>query len=136
MVRKPMDRFYNGEHLKRQSVESSVYSDATVLNDSAEGCLPPDLKEVTMNLMLTAQCTNTDEFYTNAYLAAKPEFSDWCDSSRCVFAKVDDTHLVELFFDVDPAKLKQWLSKPSTQEMFKAHNFVPTRYTFSPLEMG
>lgn len=89
-----------------------------------------------MNLMLTATCDSTDAFYQNAYLVAKPEFSDWCDASRSVFAKVDDHNLVELFFDVDPPKLKAWLSKPSTQEMFKAHNFVPTRYTFSPLQMG
>ncbi|MEE2785958.1 MAG: hypothetical protein VX589_01375 [Myxococcota bacterium] len=89
-----------------------------------------------MNLMLTAKCDNTDAFYNQGYLAVKAEFGDWCDASRCVFAKVDDTNLVELFFDVDPAKLKEWLSKPSTQEMFKTHNFVPTRYTFNPLQMG
>ena len=89
-----------------------------------------------MNLMLTATCDNTDAFYQNAYLAAKAEFADWCDASRCVFAKVDDHNLVELFFDVNPPKLKEWLAKPSTQQMFKAHNFVPTRYTFEPLQMG
>ena len=89
-----------------------------------------------MNLMLTATCDDTDHFYQTGYLAAKQEFSDWCDASRCVFAKIDDTNLVELFFDVDPAKLKAWLAKPSTQEIFKTHNFVPTRYTFDPLQMG
>ena len=89
-----------------------------------------------MNLMLTATCDNTDTFYTDAYSVVKPEFAEWCDASRCVFAKVDDNNLIELFFDVNPPKLKAWLSKPSTQEMFKAHNFVPTRFTFSPLEMG
>ena len=89
-----------------------------------------------MNLMLTATCDSTDAFYQNAYLPVKAEFAEWCDISRCVFAKVDDNNLVELFFDVNPPKLKAWLSKPSTQEMFKKHNFVPTRYTFEPLEMG
>ncbi len=89
-----------------------------------------------MNLMLTATCDSTDEFYAKGYSAVKHEFADWCDASRCVFGKIDDHNLVELFFDVDPAKLKLWLSKPATQEMFKAHNFVPTRYTFNPLEMG
>ena len=48
----------------------------------------------------------------------------------------DDNNLIELFFDVNPPKLKAWLGKPSTQEMFKKHNFVPTRYTFEPLQMG
>ena len=86
--------------------------------------------------MLTASCNNTDEFYQTGYVQAKAEFDDWCDASRCVFAKVDETHLIELFFDVDPVKLKAWLSKPSTQEIFKTHNFVPTRYTFDPLQMG
>ena len=89
-----------------------------------------------MNLMLTATCADTDTFYKQGYATVKHEFSEWCDASRCVFAKVDDSTLVELFFDVDPPKLKAWLSKPSTQEMFKAHQFVPTRYTFSPLQMG
>ena len=89
-----------------------------------------------MNLMLTAHCDNTDDFYKNGYLLAKPEFGDWCDASRCVFAKVDDNNLVELFFDVDPPKLQAWLAKPSTKAIFQAHNFVPTRYTFNPLQMG
>ena len=89
-----------------------------------------------MNLMLTATCDSTDDFYKNAYSVAKPEFAEWCDVSRCVFGKIDDNNLVELFFDVNPAKLKVWLAKPETQAMFKAHNFVPTRYTFSPLNMG
>ena len=89
-----------------------------------------------MNLMLTATCDNTDAFYQNAYLAVKSEFAEWCDASRCIFAKVDNNQLVELFFDVNPQNLKAWLSKPSTQEMFKTHNFVPTRYTFEPLQMG
>ena len=89
-----------------------------------------------MNLMLTANCDSTDVFYQEAYLTVKHEFADWCDASRCVFAKIDDNNLVELFFDVNPPKLKLWLAKPSTQAMFKAHNFVPTRYTFDPLQMG
>ena len=88
-----------------------------------------------MNLMLTARCDDTDAFY-QSYKAVKPEFAEWCDISRCVFAKVDDQNLVELFFDVDPAKLKAWLSKPSTRAMFERHNFVPPRYTFAPLQMG
>ena len=89
-----------------------------------------------MHLMLTATCDNTDNFYQNGYLKVKAEFADWCDASRSVFAKVDAQNLVELFFDVNPPKLKEWLAKPSTQAMFKAHNFVPTRYTFEPLQMG
>ena len=86
--------------------------------------------------MLTATCDNTDEFYKNAYSAVKTEFSDWCDTSRCIFTKVDEHNLVELFFDVNPSKLQAWLAKSSTKEMFNAHNFVPTRYTFAPLKMG
>ena len=88
-----------------------------------------------MNLMLTATCDNVDEFY-ESYLAVKPEFAEWCDLSRCVFAKADDHNLIELFFDVDPGKLKAWLGKPSTKAVFAKHNFVPTRYTFTPLQMG
>ena len=87
-----------------------------------------------MNLMLTATCDNTDAFYQD-YCRVKHEFAEWCDLSRCAFGKIDDTHLVELFFDVDKAKLGAWLAKPETQAMFKAHNFVPTRYTFDPLQL-
>ena len=61
-----------------------------------------------MNLMLTATCDNTDAFY-QSYLSMKPEFADWCDISRCAFGKIDDTNLVELFFDVDGPKLKPGL---------------------------
>jgi len=88
-----------------------------------------------MNLMLTAHCDNTDAFH-QSYLAVKPEFADWCDISRCVFAKIDDTTIIELFFDVNGPKLQAWLAKPSTQEIFKKHSIVPTRYTFEPLQMG
>ena len=89
-----------------------------------------------MDSMLTATCNSTDDSYENGYLSVKSEFAARFDSSRCIFTKVDDTQLVELFFDVNPPKLKAWLAKPSTQEMFKARNFVPTRYTFEPLQMG
>ena len=88
-----------------------------------------------MNLMLTATCDDTDAFH-EAYLAVKSEFADWCDVSRCVFGKIDDNNLVELFFDVDPPKLQAWLAQPSTQHMFEQHNLVPTRYTFEPLNLG
>jgi len=88
-----------------------------------------------MNLMLTAHCDSTDAFY-QSYLQVKPEFAEWCDLSKCVFAKIDDNNLIELFFDVDPPKLKAWLGKASTKELFAKHNFVPTRYTFTPLQMG
>ena len=89
-----------------------------------------------MNLMLTATCDNADTFYKEGYAPLKHEFSEWCDASRCVFAKIDDQTVIELFFDVEPAKLKAWLGRPSTQAVFKAHTFVPTRYTFQPLQMG
>lgn len=91
---------------------------------------------LTINLMLTAQVADTDTFYREGYLAVKHEFAEWCDASRCVFAKIDKQNIVELFFDIDPPKLKAWLSKSSIQEMFKTHKIVPARYTFRPLEMG
>ena len=88
-----------------------------------------------MNLMLTATCDNVDAFH-QAYLGIKHEFAEWCDLSRCVFAKIDDNNLIELFFDVNPPKLKAWLARPSTKALFASHGFVPTRYTFTPLQMG
>ena len=85
-----------------------------------------------MNLMLKASCDDADQFRVT-YEKIKPEFAAWCDVSKCVFAKIDDINIIELFFDVNPQKLKEWLGKPSTQNVFKEHNFVPTRYTFDPL---
>ena len=88
-----------------------------------------------MNLMLTASCNDADDFKINGYEKFKHEFSDWCDSSKCIFCKIDNQTVLELFFDVNPPKLKEWLAKPSTQQMFKEHNFVPKRYSFEPLSI-
>lgn len=89
-----------------------------------------------MNLLLTASVRDADDFKKNGYDSVKHEFSEWCDSSACIFAKIDQYHVVELFFNVNPAKLREWLSRPSTKEMFASHEFEPTRYTFSPMEIG
>ena len=88
-----------------------------------------------MNLMLTASSNYADDFKINGYENLKSEFSDWCDSSKCIFCKIDNQNVLELFFDVNPIKLKEWLAKPSTQQIFKEHNFVPTRYSFEPLSI-
>ena len=88
-----------------------------------------------MNLMLIANCNSADNFKTHGYEKLKSEFSNWCDSSKSIFSKIDDQTVLELFFDVNPQKLKEWLAKPSTQIIFKEHNFIPTRYTFEPLSI-
>ena len=85
--------------------------------------------------MLTASCNDADDFKINGYEKVKSEFYEWCDSSKSVFCKIDNQNVLELFFDVNPPKLKEWLAKPSTQQIFKDHNFVPTRYSFEPLTM-
>ena len=59
-----------------------------------------------MNLMLTASCNDADDFKINGYENLKSEFSDWCDSSKCIFCKIDNQNVLELFFDVNPLKLK------------------------------
>ena len=86
-----------------------------------------------MNLMLMASCNDADDFKTNGY-DSKIWVSNWCDSSKSIFSKIDEQTVLELF-DVNPEKLKEWLAKPSTQQIFKEHNFVPTRYTFEPLNI-
>ena len=88
-----------------------------------------------MNLMLIANCNSADNFKTHGYEKLKSEFSNWCDSSKSIFSKIDDQTVLELFFDVNPQKLKEWLAKASTQQIFKEHNFIPTRYSFEPLSM-
>ena len=88
-----------------------------------------------MNLMLIANCNSADNFKTHGYEKLKSEFSNWCDSSKSIFSKIDDQTVLELFFDVNPQKLKEWLAKASTQQIFKEHNFTPTRYTFEPLSI-
>ena len=88
-----------------------------------------------MNLMLTASCIDNDDFKINGHEKVKSEFSEWCDSSKYFFCKIDNQNVLELFFDVNPPKLKEWLGKPSTQQIFKEHNFVPKRYSFEPLSI-
>ena len=88
-----------------------------------------------MNLMLTASCNDADDFKVNGYEKMKSEFSEWCDSSKCIFCKIDNHNVLELFFDVNPQKLKEWLAKATTQRVFKEHNFIPIRYSFEPLSM-
>ena len=51
-----------------------------------------------MNLMLTASCNDADDFKINGYENLKSEFSDWCDSSKCIFCKIDNQNVLELFF--------------------------------------
>ncbi len=87
-----------------------------------------------MNLMLTASCNDADKFKEFAYDRIKQEFSDWCNNSKSIFAKIDQNTVLELFFDVNPSKLKEWLSKKSTKDIFETHNFIPTRYKFDKLE--
>ena len=72
-----------------------------------------------MNLMLTASCNDADDFKINGYEKVKSEFSDWCDSSKCVFCKIDDQNVLELFFDVKPAKLQEWLANHPLNKCLK-----------------
>ena len=67
--------------------------------------------------MLTASCNDADDFKINGYENLKSEFSDWCDSSKCIFCKIDNQNVLELFFDVNPLKLKEWLAKPSSKSL-------------------
>tara|TARA_B100000482_G_C12583121_1_gene288663 strand:- start:667 stop:933 length:267 start_codon:yes stop_codon:yes gene_type:complete len=88
-----------------------------------------------MNLMIIASCKSSIDFKKNVYDLVKSEFADWCDNEKSVFSIIDEQNVLELFFDINPVKLKEWLEKPSTQEIVKKHNFVPKRYSFEPLEI-
>ena len=44
--------------------------------------------------MLTASCNNADNFKINGYEKMKSEFSDWCDASKCVFCKIDNSKVI------------------------------------------
>ena len=50
-----------------------------------------------MNLMLTASCNDADDFKINGYEKVKSEFSEWCDSSKCIFCKIDNQKYIRTF---------------------------------------
>ena len=79
---------------------------------------------------------DTDAFKMNGYDSVRNEFSVWLDSLACIFAKFDDYSLDLSFFQSESGKPGEWFSRPSGKEMLTAHEFEPTRYTFSPIEMG
>ena len=59
-----------------------------------------------------------------------PKFKNWCDASKSVFAKVNDTAVIELFFDIDKVKLEDFLNDTEVIENIRRFNFKPVRYSF------
>jgi len=59
-----------------------------------------------MNLMLTASCSDADDFKINGYEKVKSEFDDWCDSSKCIFCKIDNQNVLELLIYVLSVQIK------------------------------
>jgi len=57
----------------------------------------------------------------------KDLFSGYCGNSKSIFTKVYENNLLELFFDVDSVKLKEFISSSIIQELFKKHNLVLLR---------
>ena len=94
-----------------------------------------DERSQSMNLML--QPIAIIPMLYQSYLSVK-RVAEWCDISHCVFAKIDDNNLVELFFDVDMAKLKVWLSRHLLKTCSKAtilcqHGTPSTLFKFQQL---
>ena len=59
-----------------------------ILIENKESYLDKLEKYNYMNLMLTASCNDADDFKINGYEKLKSEFSEWCDSSKCIFCKI------------------------------------------------
>jgi len=89
-------------------------------------------KKEKFNMLLIAKVSNVDSFKIYSYDVNKPKFKNWCDASKCVFGKVNDTTAIELFFDIDADKLQEFLADPVVSENINRFNFVPIRYKIEP----
>jgi hypothetical protein len=57
-----------------------------------------------LNMLLVANVSDADAFKKLSIDVNYPKFKNWCDASKFVFAKVNDTTVIELFFDIDKVK--------------------------------
>jgi len=89
-----------------------------------------NVDNVKLNMLLLANVSDADAFKKYSYDINQPKFNNWCDASKSVFAKVNDTTVVELFFDIDKEKLQEFLNDPEVIENISRFNFKPIRYSF------
>jgi hypothetical protein len=89
-----------------------------------------NVDNVKLNMLLLANVSDVDAFKKYSYDINQPKFNNWCDASKSVFAKVNDTTVVELFFDIDKEKLQEFLNDPEVIENISRFNFKPIRYSF------
>ena len=89
-----------------------------------------NVDNVKLNMLLLANVSDVDAFKKYSYDINQPKFNNWCDDSKSVFAKVNDTTVVELFFDIDKEKLQEFLNDPEVIENISRFNFKPIRYSF------
>jgi len=83
-----------------------------------------------LNMLLLANVSDVDAFKKYSYDVNQPKFKNWCDASKSVFAKVNDTTVIELFFDIEKEKLQEFLNDPEVGENISRFNFKPIRYSF------
>jgi len=89
-----------------------------------------NVDNVKLNMLLLANVSDVDAFKKYSYDINQPKFNNWCDASKSVFAKVNDTTVVELFFDIYKEKLQEFLNDPEVIENISRFNFKPIRYSF------
>jgi len=87
-------------------------------------------KNENLNMLLLANVSDVDAFKKYSYDINQPKFKNWSDASKSVFAKVNDTTVIELFFDIDKEQLQEFLNDPEVSENISRFNFKPIRYSF------
>lgn len=87
-------------------------------------------KNENLNMLLLANVSDVDAFKKYSYDINQPKFKNWSDASKSVFAKVNDTTVIELFFDIDKVQLQEFLNDPEVSENISRFNFKPIRYSF------
>ena len=83
-----------------------------------------------LNMLLVANVSDADAFKKLSIDVNYPKFKNWCDASKFVYSKVNDTTVIELFFDIDKVKLQEFLNDPEVIENISRFNFKPVRYSF------
>lgn len=81
-------------------------------------------------MLLLSNVRDVDAFKKYSYNKNQRKFKNWSDDSKDVFAKVNDTTVIELFFDIDKEKLQVFLNDPEVIENISRFNFKPVRYSF------
>lgn len=88
-----------------------------------------------MNVLVTAHLKQSYDAWKEIFDSdsARAEF---CDDSRTMVGKVDDSTALIALFDVDPEKMRQRLTSPEFIDLVKDHVVKHDAYSFEEMSIG